>query len=87
MCRVAIVRIGSEELVLSIDSVMSRLNPAICAVLRSRFHWLLSRGLMLVTVTGRKSGRQYTIPVGYQFEQPFEQPPDQDPDPSQWPYA
>lgn len=42
-----------------------RLNPLISAILRSRLHWLLSRGLMLITVTGRKSGRRYTIPVGY----------------------
>jgi hypothetical protein len=34
-------------------------------VLGSRLHWLLSTGLMLVTVTGRRSGRTYTIPVGY----------------------
>ncbi|HLY39000.1 MAG TPA: nitroreductase/quinone reductase family protein [Candidatus Binatia bacterium] len=34
-------------------------------MLRSRFHWLLSRGLALITVTGRRTGRRYTIPVGY----------------------
>src|SRR5262249_44718162 len=42
-----------------------RLNPIVAAVLRSRAHWLLSRGLTLITVTGRRSGRRYTIPVGY----------------------
>ena len=42
-----------------------RLNPVVAAVLRSRAHWLLSRGLTLITVTGRRSGRRYTIPVGY----------------------
>lgn len=42
-----------------------RLNPVVAAVLRSRLHRLLSRGLALVTVTGRRSGRRYTIPVGY----------------------
>ncbi len=41
------------------------LNPIVAAILRSRWHWLLSPGLMLITVTGRKSGRRYTIPVGY----------------------
>jgi hypothetical protein len=40
-------------------------NPLVGAILRSPFHWLLSPGLMLITVTGRRSGRQYTIPVGY----------------------
>jgi len=43
----------------------TRLNPVISAMLRSRLHWLLSSGLMLITVTGRKTGRRYTIPVGY----------------------
>ena len=40
-------------------------NPLVTAVLRSPAHWLLSSGLMLLTVTGRRSGRRYTIPVGY----------------------
>ena len=42
-----------------------RLNGIVHLVLGSRFHWLLSRGLTLITVTGRRTGRQYTIPVGY----------------------
>lgn len=42
-----------------------RLNPVATAILRSPLHWLLSPGLMLITVTGRRSGRRYTIPVGY----------------------
>jgi hypothetical protein len=42
-----------------------RLNPLIVGILRSRLHWLLSPGLMAVTVTGRRTGRRYTIPVGY----------------------
>jgi hypothetical protein len=44
---------------------MDRLNPLIVAVLRSRCHWLASAGLMAITITGRRSGRVYTIPVGY----------------------
>lgn len=40
-------------------------NPLVGGILRSPLHWLLSPGLMLITVTGRRSGRQYTIPVGY----------------------
>jgi hypothetical protein len=48
------------------DRLMTRLNPAVAWVLRSPLHPLLSWGLMLVTVTGRRSGRVYTIPVGYQ---------------------
>jgi len=53
---------------LDADRLLTRLNPAIARVLRSRLHPLLSWGLMLVTVTGRRSGRVYTIPVGYQRE-------------------
>jgi hypothetical protein len=48
------------------DRLMTRLNPAIAWVLRSPLHPLLSWGLMLVTVSGRRTGRVYTIPVGYQ---------------------
>lgn len=42
-----------------------RLNPVIDVVLRSRAHWVLSRGLTLITIVGRRTGRRYTIPVGY----------------------
>jgi deazaflavin-dependent oxidoreductase (nitroreductase family) len=50
----------------SVDAVLSRLNPLIAGVLRSPLHPLLSPGLLLLTVTGRHSGRRYSIPVGYQ---------------------
>src|SRR5262249_26504585 len=53
---------------MSVDSVLSRLNPLIGAVLRSPLHRLVSPGLLLLTVTGRRSGRRYSIPVGYQQE-------------------
>jgi hypothetical protein len=46
-------------------SALDRLNPLLVALLRSRLHWPLSAALMAVTVTGRRSGRRYTIPVGY----------------------
>jgi hypothetical protein len=49
-----------------VDRVMQRLNPLVAWLLRSPLHPLLAWGLMLVTVTGRRSGRVYTIPVGYQ---------------------
>jgi F420H(2)-dependent quinone reductase len=50
----------------SVDGILSRLNPMIAALLRSPLHGLLSPGLVLLTVTGRHSGRRYSIPVGYQ---------------------
>ena len=51
---------------MDLDRVMSRLNGAIAWLLRSPLHPLLSPGLMLITVTGRRTGRRYSIPVGYQ---------------------
>jgi hypothetical protein len=40
-------------------------NPIVRAVLRSPAHGLLSGHLALLTVTGRRSGRAFTFPVGY----------------------
>lgn len=51
---------------MDVDWIMTRLNPVVAFVLRSPFHYPLSLGLMLLTVTGRRSGLRYTIPVGYQ---------------------
>ena len=40
-------------------------NPFVSALLRSPAHSLLSGKFMLISVTGRKSGRTYTTPVNY----------------------
>ncbi|MBN1119967.1 MAG: nitroreductase family deazaflavin-dependent oxidoreductase [Anaerolineae bacterium] len=40
-------------------------NPFMKAVLRSPLHWLADRSTMLITYTGRKSGKEYCIPVNY----------------------
>ena len=40
-------------------------NPLMKVLLRSPLHRLVSNELMLLTFRGRKSGRRYTIPVGY----------------------
>ena len=40
-------------------------NPFVRAMLRSPFHGIFSRKLMLITVRGRKTGRPRTFPVGY----------------------
>lgn len=54
---------------MSIDDLMSKLNPLVVAWLRTPgLHWILSPGLMLITVTGWRTGRRYTIPVGYQLD-------------------
>lgn len=41
-------------------------NPLMKWLLRSPLHPLASDALLLVTFTGRKSGREYTTPVGYE---------------------
>ena len=43
-------------------------NDFMAWVLRSPLHGLLSKGMMLITITGRKTGKKYTTPVGYYFE-------------------
>lgn len=40
-------------------------NPIVVAILRSPAHRLLSGALLLLTVTGRRSGRTFTFPVMY----------------------
>jgi len=43
-------------------------NDFMSWVLRSPFHGMLSNGMMLITITGRKTGKKYTTPVGYYRE-------------------
>lgn len=43
-------------------------NDFMSWVLRSPFHGMLSNGMMLITVTGRKTGKTYTTPVEYYEE-------------------
>jgi deazaflavin-dependent oxidoreductase (nitroreductase family) len=43
-------------------------NRAVATLLRTPLHHLVSRQLALITVTGRRSGRDYTFPVGYTRE-------------------
>jgi deazaflavin-dependent oxidoreductase (nitroreductase family) len=40
-------------------------NRFIAGLLRSPFHGAISRHIMLITVTGRKTGQVYTTPVEY----------------------
>jgi hypothetical protein len=46
-------------------NVLHAVNPFVCALLRSPLHRLVSGRLLLLTYTGRKSGRAHTIPLGY----------------------
>lgn len=48
------------------NPIFRTINFTLQAILRSPLHRLLSHNLMLITVTGRRSGRTYTVPVSYQ---------------------
>ncbi|HWQ84401.1 MAG TPA: nitroreductase/quinone reductase family protein [Anaerolineales bacterium] len=41
------------------------INSAVTTILRSPLHGLFSQSFLLLTFTGRKSGRTFTTPVGY----------------------
>ncbi|MGF1507448.1 MAG: nitroreductase/quinone reductase family protein [Anaerolineae bacterium] len=43
-------------------------NPLMRLILRSPLHGMVSERLLLLTYTGHKSGKKYTIPVGYTRE-------------------
>jgi hypothetical protein len=45
--------------------LVTLMNPVVRLVLRSPLHRLVDGGLILLHVTGRRSGRRYDIPVGY----------------------
>lgn len=44
------------------------LNPLMRTILRSPLHRLVSKQLLLLRFTGRKSGRIFTMPVGYTWQ-------------------
>ncbi len=41
-------------------------NVFVTAILKSPLHRLMSRNILLLTVTGRKTGKKYTFPISYQ---------------------
>lgn len=45
--------------------VLRTINPFVSTILRSPLHRVLSSQVLLLTFTGRKTGKRYTIPVGY----------------------
>ena len=49
-----------------VDDYIRPFNPMVTTVLRSRLHMLLSGALCVVSWSGRKSGRRFSIPTGYQ---------------------
>ena len=40
-------------------------NPIVILLLRSPLHSLMDKSTILITFTGRKSGKKYTVPVSY----------------------
>ena len=49
----------------SAPTVPQFVNELVKRILRSPLHSLLSKNRMLLTFTGRKSGKRYTIPLSY----------------------
>jgi deazaflavin-dependent oxidoreductase (nitroreductase family) len=47
------------------DMMVTAANSTMKAMLRSPLHGLVSNSTMLITLSGRKSGRTYTTPVNY----------------------
>jgi hypothetical protein len=47
------------------DGLVRVINPAARLLLRSPVHRLLDPTVLLLHVTGRKTGRRYDIPIGY----------------------
>ena len=45
--------------------VHALINPVVTAILRSSVHGLASKRLLLITFTGRKSGKAFTTPITY----------------------
>jgi deazaflavin-dependent oxidoreductase (nitroreductase family) len=40
-------------------------NPLVVGLLRSPLHRIVDKQTLVITVTGRKSGKRYTLPVSY----------------------
>ncbi len=51
---------------ISLNDIATPLNGLVGALLRSPLHFVASKGLMVLSWEGRKSGRSFSIPVGVQ---------------------
>lgn len=58
----ALIRIALSRV---LERIVGYFNPIARGILSSRFHGVMSRRLMLLTFTGRRTGRSYTTPVSY----------------------
>jgi deazaflavin-dependent oxidoreductase (nitroreductase family) len=48
-----------------IPTIPPYVNQAMRFILRSPVHGMISKSILLITFTGRKSGKRYTTPVSY----------------------
>ncbi len=51
---------------ISLNDLLSPLNGVVSTLLLSRLHFLASKGLLVLSWSGRKSGRRFSVPAGYQ---------------------
>jgi deazaflavin-dependent oxidoreductase (nitroreductase family) len=57
---------GEKSFTMRLQKIMQKIgNLFIGLMLRSPFHAMMSKSTLLLTVTGRKSGKRYTTPVNY----------------------
>jgi len=59
---------GPPSLPTSAQALTKGLNVIFAAILRSPFHGMLSQKFVLLSFKGRKSGKRYTLVVGYLHE-------------------
>ena len=66
-------------------AVLNRaINPLVAWLMRSPLHWLASGRVALISYTGRRSGRRFTIPVGYDMAGPQVTVTVSSPEPKLW---
>ena len=53
----------------SATTLFRLLNPIMMVVLKSPLHSIVSNQIMIITFTGRKSGKEYSIPISYYQEE------------------
>jgi deazaflavin-dependent oxidoreductase (nitroreductase family) len=56
---------GAERRRNSFRLIQAVFNPLSKTILRSPLHRVMSRKLLLITLTGRKSGKKFTTPISY----------------------
>ena len=54
---------------ISLNDLMTPMNGLVLALLRSPLHGLASKALLILSWSGRKSGRRFSIPLGYQEDE------------------